>query len=90
MGTVTVFTIDEMSFVSAMQDAKRKLEGSEDEILLDFSGVLRIDSAGLRAMAELAQIAEEKAVRVAVQGVGISVYKTLKLMRLPRVFWFER
>jgi len=87
---VTVFTIDEMSFVSAMQDAKRKLEGSEDEILLDFSGVLRIDSAGLRAMAELAQIAEEKAVRVAVQGVGISVYKTLKLMRLPRVFWFER
>lgn len=90
MGTVTVFTIDEMSFVSAMQDAKKKLEGGGDEILLDFSGVLRIDSAGVRAMAELAQIAEEKAVRVAVQGVGISVYKTLKLMRLPRVFWFER
>src|ERR1039458_4797910 len=44
--------------------------------------VRRIDSSELRALENLAKVAEEKSVKVALSGVNVDVYKVLKLVKL--------
>jgi anti-anti-sigma regulatory factor len=83
-----ILNIDETRMVSALREAGEKLEGTEGEAVLDFSSVRRIDSSALRAMEELARIADEKSVKVALRGVNIDVYKVLKLVKLTRRFSF--
>ena len=65
-----------------LQEACEKLNGGESEILLDFSGVRRIDPSGLRALEDLAAAAEGKSVTLSLHGVAVDVYKVLKLARL--------
>jgi anti-anti-sigma regulatory factor len=83
-----ILNIDETRMVSALREAGEKLEGTEGEAVLDFSSVRRIDSSVLRAMEELARIADEKSVKVALRGVNVDVYKVLKLVKLTRRFSF--
>jgi anti-anti-sigma regulatory factor len=83
-----ILNIDETRMVSALRAAGEKLEGTEGEAVLDFSSVRRIDSSALRAMEELARIADEKSVKVALRGVNVDVYKVLKLVKLTRRFSF--
>jgi anti-anti-sigma regulatory factor len=83
-----ILNIDETRMVSALREAGEKLEGTEGEAVLDFSSVRRIDSSALRAMEELARIADEKSVKVALRGVNVDVYKVLKLVKLTRRFSF--
>ncbi len=83
-----ILNIDETRMVSALREAGEKLEGTEGEAVLDFSSVRRIDSSALGAMEELARIADEKSVKVALRGVNIDVYKVLKLVKLTRRFSF--
>jgi anti-anti-sigma regulatory factor len=83
-----ILNIDETRIVSALLEAGEKLEGTEGEAVLDFSSVRRIDSSALRAMEELARIADEKSVKVALRGVNVDVYKVLKLVKLTRRFSF--
>jgi anti-anti-sigma regulatory factor len=80
--------IDEESVVHALQEAGEKLDSVEGEVALDFSSVRRVDPSALRAMEEFAGLADEKAVKVVLRGVNVSVYKVLKLVKLTSRFSF--
>jgi len=89
METSTVLlSIDERDIVSALEKAAENLAGDQHEIALDFSSVRRIDSAGLRALEEFAQKADDKKAKVVLRGVNVDLYKCLKLVRLTRRFSF--
>jgi anti-anti-sigma regulatory factor len=80
--------IEETRVVPALREAGEKLDGTEGEVVLDFSSVRRIDSNALPVIEELARIADEKSVKVVLRGVNIDVYKVLKLVKLSRRFSF--
>jgi anti-anti-sigma regulatory factor len=72
----------------AFDDVRAKLAGTEGGVILDFSGVRRVDHSGLRAIEDLANAADEKSVKISLQGVNVDVYKVLKLARLTARFSF--
>jgi anti-anti-sigma regulatory factor len=80
--------IDEESVVKALQEAGEKMDTVEGEVALDFSSVRRIDPRALRAMEELASLADHNGVKVVLRGINVSVYKVLKLVRLTSRFSF--
>ena len=80
--------IDEEDVVQALQEAGEKLDSTEDEVVLDFSSVLRIDARGLKAIEEFADAADDKDVKIALRGVNVGVYKVLKLVKLASRFSF--
>ncbi len=80
--------IDEESVVLALQEAGEKLDSAEGEVVLDFSAVRRVDPSAMRAMEAFANTADDKAVKVALRGVNVDVYKVLKLVKLASRFSF--
>jgi len=80
--------IDDKRIVPDLQEAGKKLDGTEREVVLDLSSVRRIDSSALAAIEELARTADEKSVKVALRGVNVDVYKVLKLVKLTNRFSF--
>ena len=70
-----------MTMNETLQDALGKLDNAKGELVLDFSSVRRIDSSEVRALENLAKVAEEKSVKVALSGVNVDVYKVLKLVK---------
>ena len=84
----TAVNIEEARAALALEEAGEGLDGAEGEAVLDFSAVLRVDASTLRALEELARIAEKKAVKVILRGVNVDVYKVLKLVKLTRRFSF--
>jgi anti-anti-sigma regulatory factor len=80
--------IDANNVISDLKQAEESLDARQ-ELALDFSGVTRIDSAGLQAVQRFAHRAEDKKTKVALRGVNVNVYKTLKLARLTSRFSFE-
>ena len=89
MATIAVWLkIDEEQVVPALQEARQKLDGADGELLLDFSSVRRVDPGAIRAMEELADLADGKAVKVSLHGVNVNVYKVLKLVKLASRFSF--
>ncbi|HUJ95938.1 MAG TPA: STAS domain-containing protein [Terriglobales bacterium] len=80
--------IDEKQIISALHAATEKLEDHDGELVLDISTVRRIDTNAVRALEELVQLAEGKAVKVALRGANIDVYKVLKLVKLDTKFSF--
>jgi anti-anti-sigma regulatory factor len=74
--------------IPALQEAAERLDGAAGELILDFVSVPRIDSSALRAIERLASIADTKAVKVALRGVNVDVYKVLKLVKLTSRFSF--
>jgi len=80
--------IDGERVLDALQEAGEKLDGADGEVVLDFSSVGRIDPSALRALEKLAGIADDKAVKVVLRGVNVSIYKVLKLVKLARRFSF--
>jgi ABC-type transporter Mla MlaB component len=86
--TAVFLNVDEARIVPTLWDAGEKLDGTEGEVALDFSSVLRIDESAIRAMEEFARIAEGKNVKVALRAVNVDVYKVLKLVKLTRRFSF--
>ena len=80
--------IDEERIVQALQEAGEKLDSVEGEVALDFSSVRRIDPRAIRALEELAGIADDKGVKVVLRGVNVGVYKVLKLVKLGSRFSF--
>ena len=81
-------SIDEERLVPALQAAGEKLERTTGEAALDFSSVRRLDASALRALEDLARIADEKAVKVVLRGVNVDVYKVLTLVKLTSRFSF--
>jgi anti-anti-sigma regulatory factor len=88
MNTVWL-TSDGEGLVPALHAAVQHLDTAEGEVVLDFSGVERVDPRALRAMEEFVGSADGKAVTVVLCGVNIAVYKVLKLMRLASRFTFR-
>jgi len=80
--------IDANNVMAGLLEAEESLEARQ-ELALDFSGVTRIDSAGLEGLQSFTQRAEDKKTKVALRGVNVNVYKTLKLARLTPRFSFE-
>jgi anti-anti-sigma regulatory factor len=64
------------------------LENANGQLVLDFSSVRRLDATALRAMEQLAGIADEKGARLALRGVNVDVYRVLKLVKLAPRFAF--
>ena len=89
MATIAVWTkIDEEDAVEALREAGDKLDAANGEITLDFSSVQRIDASMVRAMEGLANLADEKGVKVALRGVNVGIYKVFKLVKLSGRFTF--
>ena len=66
--------------------AVEKLNRAEGDVVLDFSSMRRIDTQGVRALEELAVLAEEKSVKPVLHAVNMDVYRVLKLLRLTERF----
>ncbi len=81
-----LLNIGETRVVPALQEAVAKLDATQGEVVLDFSSVRRIDAGALRAMEEFIGVADEKGVKVVLSGVGVGVYKVLKLAKLTSRF----
>lgn len=71
------------------QEAVEKVNAAEGELLLDFSGVHRIDSSVVKALEELAGLADERSVRVVLRAVNMDIYRVLKLLKLTSRFSFQ-
>ena len=85
-----LLNIGEKCVVPALQEAAAKLDTTQGEAVLDFSSVRRIDSCALRAMEEFIGVADDKGVKVVLSGVGVGVYKVLKLAKLTSRFTVAR
>jgi len=84
-----LLSIGEKRAVPALQEAAEKLDSAQGEAILDFSSVRRIDSSALRAMEEFVRVADNKGVKVVLCGVGVDVYKVLKVAKLASRFSFS-
>jgi len=80
--------IDENNVLDGLNAASEKLAGAEGELVLDFTAVLRVDPAGLKALGKLAERAKRKSVKLVLRGVHVDVYRVLKLARLAPHFTF--
>jgi anti-anti-sigma regulatory factor len=80
--------MDQKNVRRALQEAGEKLVGVQEEIILDFSSVLRIDLGALQAIEEFTALAAGKGVKVVLRGVNVGVYKVFKLVRLASRFSF--
>lgn len=81
--------VDESKLMQSLQEADKKLDRAEDEVMLDFTSVRRVDAKALRELERLADRADAKAVKFGLRGVNINIYKVLKLMKLAPRFWFR-
>ena len=86
--TMTWQRIDGARLTEDVTASCDRLDATEGEMFLDFSAVQRLDPAGLGAVKALAQLAEQKSVKVIIRGVNVDVYKVLKLARLTSRFSF--
>ena len=80
--------VDGKREVETLKEALETLDTAEGEVVLDFSGVQRVDPGSLGVLEALAGKAHGKALKVVLGGVSPSVYKTLKLMKLAERFAF--
>ena len=80
--------MDETQLVHGLQQAAQALNNFQNDVVLDFSSVRRIDAAALREMEKLAGIADAHAVKVGLRGVNVDIYKVFKLVKLASCFSF--
>ena len=71
------------------QEAVEKVNAAEGEVVLDFSGVPRIDSSVVRALDELAGLADDRGVKVVLRAVNMDIYRVFKLLKLTQRFTFQ-
>lgn len=81
--------VDESRFMQSLQEADKKLDQAESEVILDFTSVRRVDAKALQELQRLADRADAKAIKFGLRGVNINIYKVLKLMKLAPRFWFR-
>lgn len=86
--TAECHEIEEGRVVPALEDALQKLETADQEMVLDFSSVRRVDAQALQTLEALAAAAESKGVKIMLRGTSTEVYKVLKLMKLAPRFSF--
>jgi len=89
MSTIAMFIkIDGKRIAEGLQEAQSKLNGSS-EAVLDFTSVLRVQPKDLAALEELAQVAEDRGIKIELHGVNVGIYKVLKLAKLASRFAFR-
>lgn len=88
MEIAVLLKIDEQRVTQTLEEAREKLDSSDQELILDFSAVRRIDSAALKSIERFADSAEQKSVKVVVRGMNVASYKVLKLVNLTPRFSF--
>lgn len=81
------FAIDPARVGAALEEARATLENA-GAIILDFGAVPRLSACDIRALEELGSAAAEKGIRIVLRGVGSSLYKVLKLIKLSSRFGF--
>jgi anti-anti-sigma regulatory factor len=88
MAMIAAWRIDGDQAVHALEELRDKMASADRELVLDFSSVHRIDPRAIRAMQDLSVAAEDKAVKIVLRGVGVEIYKVLKLVKLAPRFSF--
>jgi anti-anti-sigma regulatory factor len=68
--------------LSIIQQARETLDSADGQLTLDFSSVERIEPRALVALEELAALADRKPAKLVLRGVGVQVYKVLKVVKL--------
>ena len=86
--TAELFKSIQSELPIACRKLHAKLDSTKAEAVLDFSSVQRIDAKAIRAMEELAGLADAKAVKIGLRGVNVEIYKVLKLVKLAPRFSF--
>jgi len=86
--TAALITIEAERVEDCILKACADLGSAQGETVLDFSRVRRVDAKAIRAMEELATIAEAKGVKVELRSVNVEIYKVLKLVKLAPRFSF--
>jgi anti-anti-sigma regulatory factor len=71
------------------QEAVEKVNGGESNVILDFSSVVRIDGNAVRAMEELAGLADARSAAVVLRAVNVDIYRVLKQLGLAQRFSFD-
>lgn len=71
-----------------IQDAVDKVKSGEQGVVLDFSAVAWIDGNVVRALEELADLADGRSVKVALRAVNVDIYRVLKQLKLTERFCF--
>jgi anti-anti-sigma regulatory factor len=87
--SVVWLKFDEERVGQALEEAMEKLDGIENEVILDFSSVRRIDLSALKAMEEFVGVADGKGVKIVLRFVSVEIYKVLKLVKLAPRFVFS-
>ena len=91
MATIAVLLkADEGKLMDVLQGARQRLDTPGGELILDFSSVGRLDVAALRAVQEFATVAQEKAIKPALHGLSVELYKVMKLVKLTAAFIFPK
>ena len=89
MAMVSTFQkVDAEHVADYLRSVGEKLGVSMSEAILDLSSVQRMDATSLRALGELADLAEVKGVTIVLRGVNVESYKVLKLVKLAPRFVF--
>ncbi|MFN7997454.1 MAG: STAS domain-containing protein [Bryobacteraceae bacterium] len=70
-----------------LQDALQRIETVKD-LVVDFTGVNRLDAAELLALEQLAAKTHDHSASVTLRGVHVDVYKVLKLAKVAAPFSF--
>ncbi len=79
----TLHRLDPADLARSLDEARQALDQLDDgELLIDFSAVHRIDTAGVRALGTLVASVDDRTVRVTARAVAVDVYKVLKLTGL--------
>ena len=71
-----------------IQDAVQKINGGEQEVMLDFTDVTRIDGNVVWELEQLAGLAAERSVKVVLRSVNVDIYRVLKQLKLTERFSF--
>jgi len=74
---------------SLRTDAVEMVKEAEGELVLDFSSVPRMGAGEVRALGDLADLAQQRAVKLCIRNLDASSYKTLALLKLARRFTFS-
>ncbi|HZD32361.1 MAG TPA: STAS domain-containing protein [Candidatus Angelobacter sp.] len=72
--------VDGDHIAESLQRAQAKSASGEGNLVLDFTGVRRIDPSGVSALEEIVNAGEPA--KVVLVGVNVTVYKVLKLAKL--------
>lgn len=83
-----ILQIDDTRLAQSIEEASARLESADGEVVLDLSSVGRFDPSAVSALKTLAEMAQQKKVKVVLRGVKVDVYKVLKLAKLSNHFSF--